>query len=126
MYRLTLRMDKLVGVDIEEKEFMGRMVKFITFPMDINGLYFLNERLKIVRWSFNMYEKAPNEYNQSHYISPIIQGENKKSLDDNGWSESLRFFGTATNKGSRKSYSGSKKVFYTNKTHVFDGMDKTE
>ena len=128
MYALHLRLSKLLGVEICEDEFNGKVVPFIKFPMDVNGVYITDQDKKIICWDMTMSEKAPNPYGQSHYISLSIRNKDIRQMYiENGWTDMMRFFGTARNLGNKRmTYNTTNKRFEKKENHTFDNMDKEE
>lgn len=116
MYGITLRMDKLLGVEIEQREFQGKVVPFISFPMEVNGLLLSNRGRNAIRWSLCMYERTPNIFMQSHYLSIYIKDPKiREFYKENGWDDKLRFFGVAKDFGcKRMQSSGGRKLVKQN------------
>lgn len=103
MYGITLKMDKLLGVEIEHKEFEGKVVPFISFPIDVNGLLVSDNGRNTIRWNLCMYERAPNAFEQSHYLSIYIKDPKiRQYYKENGWDDKLRFFGGARDFGNKR------------------------
>lgn len=123
MYGITLRMDELLGIEIEQKEFHGKVVPFISFPMEVNGLMLSNGNKNKIRWNLCMYERSPNIFGQSHYLSIYIKDPKiREFYKENGWDSKLRFFGVAKDFGSKRMQSSEGRKLVKQNDEMY-GMD---
>ena len=93
-YLLKLKLNRLVNIEIHQREVNGETVDCVSIPMKINGIN-KTKRGNIMQY-FLMREAQPNPYNATHIISPHIPDKKTlKWLVDTGWRKSMYYLGVA-------------------------------
>lgn len=128
MLRLILRLDKLLGVSLEQEVFEDQEQTFIKFPLRPNGLYVTNTGRNGIRWILNCNEKRCGTWDgQTHYITPQLAKDVYAKYMESGMFENLRFLGVGYDMGNKRmTHNTTNKRFDNKGNHTFDNMDKEE
>lgn len=128
MDRIVLRLDKLLGVSLENGVFEDQEQLFIKFPLTPNGLFLTETGRNGIRWILNCHEKSCGTWDgQTHYVTPQLQKSVYAKYMENGLYENLRFLGVGyKSENKRMSYNTTNKRFDKKENHTFDNLDKEE
>lgn len=128
MLRLILRLDKLLGVSLEQGVFEDQEQTFIKFPLHPNGLYVTNTGRNGIRWILNCNEKSCGTWDgQTHYVTPQLAKDVYAKYMGSGMFENLRFLGVGYDMGNKRmTHNTTNKRFDNKGNHTFDNMDKEE
>lgn len=128
MLRLILRLDKLLGVSLEQGVFEDQEQTFIKFPLNPNGLYVTNTGRNGIRWILNCNEKSCGTWDgQTHYVTPQLAKDVYAKYMESGMFENLRFLGVGYDMGNKRmTHNTTNKRFDNKGNHTFDNMDKEE
>lgn len=128
MLRLILRLEKLLGVSLEQGVFEDKEQLFIKFPLTPNGLYLTDTGRNGIRWILNCNEKSCGTWDgQTHYVTPQLTKDVYAKYMESGMFENLRFLGVGyKSENKRMAYNTTNKRFEKKENHTFDNMDKEE
>lgn len=128
MDKIVLRLDKLLGVSLENGVFEDQEQLFIKFPLTPNGLFLTETGRNGIRWILNCHEKSCGTWDgQTHYVTPQLQKSVYAKYMENGLYENLRFLGVGyKSENKRMSYNTTNKRFDKKENHTFDNLDKEE
>lgn len=126
MDKIVLRLDKLLGVSLENGVFEDQEQLFIKFPLTPNGLFLTETGRNGIRWILNCHEKSCGTWDgQTHYVTPQLQKSVYAKYMENGLYENLRFLGVGyKSENKRMSYNTTNKRFDKKENHTFDNLDK--
>lgn len=128
MLRLILRLEKLLGVSLEQGVFEDKEQTFIKFPLTPNGLFLTETGRNGIRWILNCYEKSCGTWDgQTHYVTPQLQKSVYAKYMENGLYENIRFLGAGyKSENKRMAQNTTNKRFEKKENHTFDNLDKEE
>lgn len=75
MAKAQIQLTKLLGAEVEEREFMGEMMHYISFPMEINGINIWNNMAFL---NLFITPKRANPRHQTHFLSLMYPKELKE------------------------------------------------
>lgn len=103
-------LSQLLDVSYETREIDGVPQQCIVIPLEKNGLS-RSSRNGSVRFSLGMFEKRPNPFRQTHYLSWMLPTELYREYKELGLADRFTFFGSAklTNRKSERKYAGTAK-----------------